>query len=287
MFPAAYHQWLKLRLWPGLMLLLCLFAASGISAQTNQTLRLGIFPYLSSSQLFKTHVPLAEYLQRQLGVELQLQSAADFSSFVERTAQAEFDLVLTAPHMGRLAEAQSGYQPIVVSSNQIAALFVSRVSGPISSVSQLPGKRLVLPPKQAIISELALDYLRQAGLKPGQIQIEYAPSHNGALLTLQSGKADVAVFDQALWKTLNSNAQQRLRRLALSQGAPGVMILANPYVELGQVEKIRQMLLKFADTNKGKAYFDNSKLEPFRLISDEDMEFLTPYVERIFDVPMR
>lgn len=44
--------------------------------------------------------PLCQRIEKALGKRVILVSAPDFLSYVERTAKGEYDLVLTAAHMG-------------------------------------------------------------------------------------------------------------------------------------------------------------------------------------------
>ena len=72
-------------------------------ADEKTPLTLGVFPYVSPVQLAAFHAPLKDYLTKSLGRPVTLVTAPDFNSFVDRTRDGQYDIIFTAPHLGRLA----------------------------------------------------------------------------------------------------------------------------------------------------------------------------------------
>ena len=85
------------------------------AAPQGETLTLGVFPYISANQMMEQLSPLCKRIEEALGKKVILVSAPDFMSYVDRTAKGEYDLVLTAAHMGNLAEKRDGWQRVVQS----------------------------------------------------------------------------------------------------------------------------------------------------------------------------
>jgi len=147
--------------------------------------------------------------------------------------------------------------------------------------------RVIMPPKKAIVTQLALDHLREQGVNPASLEIHYAKSHNAAALAAINGDFDLAVFGLPTWGRLSVEQKQQLNKVSQSKDIPGFLLLASPYVKAEKVTKLKRLLLAFNDTEQGQRYFTDTRLKSFRAITDQDMEFLTPYVERIFNIPMR
>ncbi len=79
-------------------------------ASENTPLTLGVFPYVTPAQLASFHTPLKDYLAKSLQRPVSLVTAPDFDSFVDRTRKGQYDIIITAPHLGRLAETRDSYK---------------------------------------------------------------------------------------------------------------------------------------------------------------------------------
>lgn len=64
-----------------------------LAAAPAGTLNLGVFPYLSPTQMVEQLEPLRQHIETTLGKPVALASAPDFIGFVQRTQQEEYDLV--------------------------------------------------------------------------------------------------------------------------------------------------------------------------------------------------
>ena len=79
------------------VLLLCYCLGFGpTTASAAEPLTLGIFPYLNASELLCVHRTLVEFLMQALHQPLNIVSAPDFDEFRQRTAQREYDILITA-----------------------------------------------------------------------------------------------------------------------------------------------------------------------------------------------
>ncbi len=77
-------------------------------------------------------------------------SAPNFKAFLDRTRKGEYDLVFTAPHMARLAELETGYQRVAMSTHHGRPIFLARRDSDINKLKDLKGKKISLPPIKAI-----------------------------------------------------------------------------------------------------------------------------------------
>ena len=247
------------------------------------SLKLGIFPYLSAGKLLKIHNPLASYLSENLNSQVNLISAPGFGQFIQRTKKQKYDIIITAPHMGALALLQSNYQRLAVSSNKSHAVFVSLNKSKFNSFKNIQQASITLPPEKAIITKLALQTLSEQDSNINELNIEYTQSHNNALKSVLIGESDVAAFGFPTWNRTSDVDKSRLQVLGASEGIPGFMIVANASMSQQKIQKITRLLLNFHHTDKGKAYFKTTRLEPFRAITEQDIEDLKPFVKSIFN----
>lgn len=251
-----------------------------------RALTLGVFPYLSAVKLLNLHHPLVQYLNQRLPIKVQIVSAPNFAQFIQRTQDGDYDFVITAPHMGRLAEMQSHYQRVAMSANQSHAVFVVKQHSPIRTLVDLVDSTnmttIGLPPEKAIISQLALNKMRSHGIDLHRINLHFSQSHNNALLSLLRDEVEVAVIGYPTWKRYPMEQKRKLQVITQSESIPGFLVMAHPRIDQHLLTMIQEQLYLFHQTENGQAYFSSTALNKFVPIEHNKMQDLTEYVETIF-----
>jgi phosphonate transport system substrate-binding protein len=243
---------------------------------------LGIFPYYDPATLVSLHKPLKDFLEAELGISISMRSASNFRSFKSRAAEGIYDILITAPHLGRTAETVSGYQWIGFTLNRSHAVFVVKKDSGISSLSDLKGKAITLPPKAAIIHHVALKHLRNNGLEPNvDIKIIETNSHDNAMKSVENSSSPVAAFGKPTWDRYVLDSGKDLIKIDHSEDIPGFAILANSRINGKMVQAIREAIVRFTETDTGKDYFNKSGLKGFRLAENVDFEQLDSYLAEI------
>ncbi len=188
-----------------LLIVFCSLAAlvnvSTVSqAESPDTIVFGILPYFSPAKLMELHKPIKERLSKDLNEKVSMVSAPNFKKFRERTREGGYDLVFTAPHMARLAELETGYQRVVMSTHRGRPIFLTKQDSQINTLEDLKGKKIALPPPRAINHHVALKALKEHGLEDGKsVTIVTTPSHSSALLSVLNDQVDVAVMGKSPW----------------------------------------------------------------------------------------
>ena len=268
--------------WIGYLLFCFLLNSTASLSAETKNLTVGVFPYFSAAKLFKLHTPVINRLNSTVDKSFTMVSASGFGEFIKRTKAGNYDLVITAPHMGRLAEMQSGYQRVAMTGNKSYAVFVVKNKSSYQTLSDIKGESITLPPAKAIISKMALKTMEQAGLEKNDVKLNYTKSHNNALLSVIRDESKVAAFGYPTWKRYPAKDKKSLRVLAISEKIPGFLIMANPRLDAELVSDISESLIDFEKTDSGKAYFSLTALERFIPVDDGAMIKLTDYVTEIF-----
>lgn len=264
-----------------ILLLVLLISPCAVLAQ--DPVRFGIFPYVSPGKLVQFHRPLKDYLERTLQRPVGLVSAPDFESFVQRTDAGEYDYILTAPHMGRLAEVRSGYQRIAHTLHVVQGIFLARADSGIHTLADLENKTVTMAARVSIIFQMAEYKLQQLGLKDGEnLTIRETSTHNNAMYSPLRGESDASVTGILLWNKLGHTNKQQLRVIGTTPEIPGFMLMANAHVPAEEVARVRRAVLDFKNTQEGETYFRVTGLQGFTPIADETMESLDPYI-KVFD----
>lgn len=247
-----------------------------------EPLRMGIFPYHSPEQLVRLHKPLKDYLAHRSKQPFRLVSAPDFKQFIQRTGERRYHVLITAPHLGRIAQRDHGYRWLGFTRNHSRAVFLTRPDTGLQAVTDLGGQHLALPPRIAIIHQAALRHLQKHGLSPG-VDLTLMPrkSHDAALFAVLRGESDAAVIGLPTWLRYDLPEKNTLRVIGQSEPVPGFALLVHPGVPTQTAEDIREALYRFESTPGGNAYFDKTGLEGIRPVDNRDLEQLDQYLEGI------
>lgn len=259
-----------------------LLAVKPVLAQEVPPLAFGVFPYLSHHQLIGQFTPLRDYLQQNIGRKLTLVTAPDYVSFRERTRDGEYDIILTAPHLGRLAEVEDRYRRIAITRYRVHAVIVVKKDSPILRLADLRGKSLAITPSAAIISSLATVLLRNRGLQPGRdVTLQEYGNTQNTLVGVLRGDHDAGVVGFAAWNS--AEQKEQLRVIAKTEEVPGLLIMAHPRVPAPVIKKLRKAILSFGDTAEGRAYFAATSHGAWLPVDDAVMRSLDVYLRQAGD----
>jgi phosphonate transport system substrate-binding protein len=254
-------------------------------ASENPPLTLGVFPYVTPAQLAAFHAPLKDYLAKNLGRPVTLVTAPDFMSFVDRTRDGQYDIVFTAPHLGRLAETRDGYKRVAQTSHTVQGFFLARKGSDIRKIEDLRGKTVMIAQKVSIVYQMAEHTLRENGLVPGEsVTIIDTRTHNNAMHAPLRGEADASVTGKLLWYVLDDKQKEQLQIIGTTEEAPGFLVMAHPRLATQDIDKIKKLLLNFHLRPNSESYFTTNGFERFQAVDDPAMKGLDPYI-RIFLKP--
>jgi phosphonate transport system substrate-binding protein len=259
------------------------FGLPSTSAADHKPLEIGVFPYLSVRAVLTTYQPIRRYLQRELGQPVELYTAPDFRTFIERTRQGEYDVLITAPHFARLAQVQTGYEPLAGFTKELHPIIVVATSSPFKNLADLRGKTVVIPDRLAIVSMIGLRLLREQGIESDRdFRLVSAVSHNSAVLDVTRAKADAAITEAAALQQMPEELRNGVRVIATAGKAPHVMLMAHPRLGRSTIQKLRYLLEQFArNSPEGREFLVATGYEGMKPVSETEMKGLDPYAQEI------
>ncbi len=259
-------------------LIFMLLLASLSHATEKIELSLGLFPYVTPAQLIQFHNPLKNYLSKTLGIDINLVTAPDFESFMSNTEKGDYDIIFTAPHMGRLAEKRDGYRRLAMTGHQVQGLFLAKKDSAINSLDDLKDKKIMVAQRISVIYQMVLQTLAKRGLEDGKnVTIIETKTHNNALYAPLRNEADASVTGILLWETLGQEYKDKLKVIGSTNSVPGFVLMAHPRITEQMQKKLQHALFNFAKTEEGKAYFASTRLQAFLPIDNKTMKTLDPY----------
>lgn len=263
-----------------------LLAASGLSLSVpasgvlSRGLSFGVLPYKTPQRLLSDLAPLTDAFNQSTSRPVSIQTAKNYSEFLQRTRSESFDILLTAPHFARLAETESHYQPIAMTGYQVQAVLLVSKNAKIKSVADLQGKVIAMPQREAMIHHLGLALLRAHGLEAGRnVVLQEAMSNQLAMAAPLRGEADASIGGMLLWQT--SGLQQDMRVLAASKNTPGMILMVHSRVPQLTIQALRRAVLEFGNTPQGAVYLKTSGHESWVPVTPGLMRSLDSYARAI------
>lgn len=247
-------------------------------ASAADELVFGVYPYLSSSQIVEHFAPLGDHLTQALGKSVSLRSAPDFERFFERTKAEEYDIIFTAPHMGRLAEKRDGYLPLAQTGYAIVVVVLTRKDSPFKKPADLKGHTLATGAKLSMSYQMVDRELDKHGLAIGRdVRFVNTASFSNVLESLVRKEADAGATGTLLWDKAPAETHNVLHEIWRSQAVPGFLVLAHPRVGATALQRLKESLLGFGKTPAGKTYFEKTQQIDFRPIDAATMKRIDPY----------
>ncbi len=261
-----------------------LLASSVTASQKTNPLILGVFPYISANQMVEQLSPLVKRMEKALGREITMVSAPNFMSYMQRSTQGEYDLVVTAPHMGRLSQKRDGWQLVVMSSQQTATVLLVRKDSGIEQIEDLRGKKMAVGNWRSVTYQMAEKALAEKGLSLGKdVQVVETATFSNVVQSVFLREVGVGATPTLLWDKwihVNEEQHQQLREIfrAKKPAPPSFLVMVPPKTKQSMIRKLRESLLGYNDTPEGKVFFEKSQYQSFLPPDQAAMEAIDPYI---------
>ena len=262
-----------------LLAALVALAAGVPAAAQNGELVFGVYPYLTPTQIVDQFAPLREHVAKALGRPVTMVSAPDFAAFIERTRKGEYDLIFTAPHMGRLAEQRDGYQRVAQTGYRIAVVVLARRDGPVKSLDALRDRSIAIGSRSSMTYQIVAQALKKQGLAlEKDVRLVETPSFSNVLQAVVRGEAAAGGTGTLLWDVATIEQREALRVVFQAPPVPGFLVMAHPRLGTAQIGRLQQALPDFKQTPAGVDYFQRTQQVDFRPIDDATMKLIDPFV---------
>jgi phosphonate transport system substrate-binding protein len=248
----------------------------------EKPLILGVFPYLSGYSVVNKFTPLRDYLAAELKRPVQVYTAPDFNTFIERTRRGDYDIALTAPHLARLAILDDGYVPLATYKATLQTMVVVKKDAPYTTLADLRGESIAIPDKLAIVTLLGTQLLRKENLRPGQdYTLVATQSHSSAALSVQYGQQDAAIVGSNPFNQLAPETLDRLRILASSSPLPTQYYIAHKRLGSRQIARLQSLLVTFAETPSGQIFIGENRFLGIKTSSGDELKQLDDSVNEV------
>lgn len=244
------------------------------SSLSGKPIRLGLLPYLTPSVLVKKFTPLKEYLQTSLARPVQINTAPDFATYIQRVRDGHYDVFLAAPHISAYMEKHYRAKRLACFSRHLNGFFVVHKDSEIKTLDDLVNRQLAMPDRLAIISLLGEATLLHHDIDPGRDIIAHHTTHNNALLLVAARRQDAAIVGVSSFDSAPLPVRNKLRVLSKTLRVPHMMFQSRADLDEKEYVKIKQAMLSFTAGGAGQRFFQEAAFGDMIPIADAEMREL-------------
>ena len=214
------------------------------AGRAQETLRLGLAPYLSPPALMAVFRPVREQLSQRLGLAVETYTARDFRALADAVRLAEFDAAMLPAHLARVAAADWGWLPLARTIAATPVLVLVRGQGAVRAPADLRGAQVGMLNLLSLTAAAGARWLADQGLAgQGGAVIQTQTSVNSALYALERDEIAAVVAAASQLQGLPPQTPTGQRTLARIESIPGPMYLARPGLAGPTLERWRQAWL--------------------------------------------
>lgn len=251
-----------------------------VFAQSAPKLTVGVLPNVSARILVTNYQPMRAYLARETGRQVEIATANGFRGFHEGTLRGDFDLVVTAANLGRIAQIDARWTPLAIYEPTIPAVLVTATDAGDNSPTRLRGKVLALSNPQSLVALRGLQWLQEQGLTAGRdFRVVHTPNEDSLGALIRSGEAPMAIMSGGEFRQIGEPVRKTLRVATEIGRVSGFWVMANPRLSADERRQLSTLLLAFPGSDDGKAFLNATGFQNIRAITSVDQSALDPFVQ--------
>ena len=259
---------------------LCLVLSVFAHADTNneRPYILGVFPHLPPRELEKVFAPIAAAMGKALGHKVLFRSSSTYNKFMVNENKEIYDILFTQPFDYIKVADHYGYLPLATRDEPLATIVVVQKGSLITSLDDLKGKKIALPPKMAAVSILFRVYLKKHGIVPDKdVKLTYHRSHVSCMQQVIIGAADACGTAAPALRYFTSKMKVNLDIIAKTPSIPHTLFAVHPRVPERDRKRLLQTILSWGKTEAGHKLLQRGRLKPFIKITDKDYDIVRQY----------
>lgn len=260
---------------------ICLISLMMLSvgvASAKDTFVIGVAPHTSARVILEMYQPLRVYMEKALGVPVEVATAPDFDTFARRGLAQVYDLAVTTGQQARLLQIDAKYIPFLTYKADFKAVAVVAVSGAIQKPADLKGKQVLGLSQTSQVTLWGQHWLNEK--KVDVASVKYVSASDSVAQLVIKDEAAAGFMSLANYQKLTPEVRGQLRILAESKPMAGRVYLLNSRNALLQ-KKITATLWAFSATPEAKQYFDTNKLEGYRKLRPNELKEMDSYANEV------
>lgn len=263
-----------------LLLVLAILIAFPFSAFPAE-LKFGLLPRLTEKEMTEGFTPLAQYLEKELGMKVVLIIPKDFDTWKKDAIEGKYDIAYTNPYLYVLVKkAVKDVEPLAIASEpesgrKFDGTIIVKKDSPIKSIADLKGKTIAATdPGSAGAYLVQMLMLHKAGIKKDDVKIIFEKKRDPVAEAVLAGKADAGfVRDDDVDKLKVGG--DKFRRLGVSDPIPNWPIMTAKKLDPALTSKIKAALLKLKPGDlKAISVLGPARIQGFVETSDKEYDVM-------------
>ena len=181
--------------------------ATTLQVQAQTVFRVTTIPEEAATEQVRKFTPLANYLEKRLGMKVEFTPVSDYPAAVEALVNKKVDLVWFGGFTHVQAQIRSGGKivPIAqrVEDTKFQSVFIAKTDSGIKTLADMKGKQISFGSQSSTSGHLMpRSNLLAAGINPEKDfrRIAYSGAHDATIASVVSGKVDAAALDITVWR---------------------------------------------------------------------------------------
>jgi phosphonate transport system substrate-binding protein len=182
-------------------------AASALTVHAQQAFRVTTIPEEAATEQVRKFTPIANYLQKKLGMKVEFTPVSDYPAAVEALVNKKVDLVWFGGFTHVQAQIRSGGKVIPIAQREedtrFQSVFIAKADSGIKQLADLKGKQVSFGSQSSTSGHLMpRHFLLQAKIDPEKDfkRVAYSGAHDATIASVVSGKVDAAALDITVWR---------------------------------------------------------------------------------------
>ena len=181
--------------------------AVGAQAAAQAVLRVTTIPEEAATEQVRKFTPLANYLEKQLGMKVEFTPVSDYPAAVESLVNKKVDVVWFGGFTFVQANLRSGGRIIPIAQREedtrFQSVFIAKTDSGIKTLADMKGRQVSFGSQSSTSGHLMpRSFLLQANINPEKDfrRIAYSGAHDATIASVVSGKVDAAALDITVWR---------------------------------------------------------------------------------------
>ena len=243
----------------------------------DKPMRLGTLPVVSTRTAYEIYHPLLAHLEKAFKQSINLETPPNFKRMYQRIQENGFDLLVSPPHIARLAQKKLGWHPLVMCQPEHHSVLLAMEANGPANLEALRGGTIAVLDNSALVAMIMMEALSKKGLLMDRdFKVIETRSYESSQIAVKQGVAQAMVSRSPGF--IDPNARDRMKVLFEAGALPGYVFIAAPATAKGQLQNLRSELLSFAGTPEAKPFLEKLGYDAVAVATEDAMRRLDPYL---------
>jgi phosphonate transport system substrate-binding protein len=258
---------------------LSFFSFTAFGQTANSEVLIGVVPNMSARMISTQYQPMADYFEKGLGRKVAVTTGTNFPNFYQRARANEFQIMVTAPNLARVSQADGNWEAIAVFEPGIPGLLVGMAERQ-NNLEFLRGKKLAVANPQSLVALAGINWLSSQGFVNNRdYEIVRIANDDSLGISLRTGEAAFALMSQGEFNAKDTELKKILTPITTFVRLPGFFIMVNANMASGEKQKMTSLILDFPKSEQAKQFFSVTGFTGLQPPTTEQLKFLDSFTE--------